>query len=264
MSRSLWNASGIAWTWSSGRQIIPGPQGKSPGKELPEASETVLVAGQLRGYRYWRVDDVGSRLLAMTNGTRWDTELTAECMTGFGLPGHVAPEKECECGIYARHTPGRSNDYIRDQGYFDQPFGLLPGTSIPGVIEATGRVRLGPLGFRAEHARILAIATMPVERLIVHDLVDPRATVLPTGRVHSILLLHIEGDEQGRSFHTLMPPMENDLPIVQQKVLTHAQQKEDEFRKQYPDVKVYYSTEEMVRDYPPIPIGNLTGQRYFG
>ncbi|HEX6416878.1 MAG TPA: hypothetical protein VFZ77_00220 [Acidimicrobiales bacterium] len=111
-----------------------------------------LVAGTLRGYRTWRLQ--GRRaarrggplpLAAVTRPVAWGPALTARCAPKGDAPGdHRAPAAGCRCGIYGWYDPADS--------------GMI-GARVFGVIEASGLVLMGERGFRAERARITAVAT---------------------------------------------------------------------------------------------------------
>lgn len=119
-----------------------------------------MVAGMLRGYRTWRLAGRtdprgGLPLTAVTRrDVRWQPEMRATCVRpADGAPimpeqppggGHVAPAGGCECGLYGWYQPDDT--------------AILAG-NVFGVIEASGVVILGERGFRAERARVRAVAT---------------------------------------------------------------------------------------------------------
>jgi len=127
-----------------------------------ENAERELVAGTLRGYRSWRLVPRGVPLepgvLPIASMTRpqvtWPRELSAACTSVmFGSPNpsrpppepaHRAPERDCHCGIYAWYSPADARTF---------------SSEVFGVVQASGLVMLGTSGYRAEHARITAIAT---------------------------------------------------------------------------------------------------------
>jgi hypothetical protein len=61
------------------------------------------------------------------------------------LPAHVAPAKDCHCGVYAYHSD-------------DEHLALHP---IIAIIRARGRMIVHPRGFRAEHMEVMALAFDP-------------------------------------------------------------------------------------------------------
>jgi hypothetical protein len=64
---------------------------------------------------------------------------------------HTSPDPRCQCGIYGYFTPGPRSWY--GEAYWCE-----------GVITAWGRVEVHADGFRAEHARVEALA-LPEDRL---------------------------------------------------------------------------------------------------
>jgi hypothetical protein len=68
--------------------------------------------------------------------------------------GHRAPAHSCGCGLYASYHPWRSLDRY-----------LCQGPPVYGAISAWGRLELHPDGFRAEYARVVALAPGDAEEL---------------------------------------------------------------------------------------------------
>jgi hypothetical protein len=60
------------------------------------------------------------------------------------VSNHRSPAADCTCGIYAWYTPAEARTFF---------------TEVFGAMEASGLVLLGTQGFRAEQARITAVAT---------------------------------------------------------------------------------------------------------
>ena len=58
---------------------------------------------------------------------------------------HASPHEACQCGIYAYHTPG-------PRSWFGEAYWC------EGVVSAWGRLVVHVDGFRAEHARVEALA----------------------------------------------------------------------------------------------------------
>jgi hypothetical protein len=107
------------------------------------AGPAALVAGELRGYRrFWLAED-GLHPTVHDRGATWRGDLErARCAAG---QEHAAPAPACGCGLYGWYHP---RDSGRDMGLGD----------VPAVIAARGRVVLGDHGFRAEAARVEAVA----------------------------------------------------------------------------------------------------------
>ena len=118
-----------------------------------------LVAGTLRGYRTWspmRSRDLPAGMLPLRSAqipqVIWTASLHARCLTaelhgrGDSAPPvtHQAPGRACRCGIYGWYQP-------RDRRMVPAP--------VFGVIAASGVIVMGSHGFRAQHARIVAIVT---------------------------------------------------------------------------------------------------------
>jgi hypothetical protein len=121
-----------------------------------------LVPGTLRGYRTWQLLGRWAHLadgtLPLTSITRhhvrWSPRLTACCIPNHATtPGpwsampnadHHAPRMGCTCGIYGWYTPSDAK---------------VVGGRVFGVVEASGLILMGEQGFRAETARITAVAS---------------------------------------------------------------------------------------------------------
>lgn len=139
------------------------------------------IAEPLRGFRAWLIEDsvteatdefctrgfVGGsaqgRLMrgslhgVFCNDYVWgSSKNAATCLRpvgwGFGImgtnfldkiPAHDQVIEECDCGFWA---------YTTGEHYIS-----VPGPAALGVVEAWGRIVIGPLGFRASHARILGL-----------------------------------------------------------------------------------------------------------
>lgn len=141
-------------------------------------SGTELVNGTLRGYRCWRLvryipREVPRSLPESVWGWRPEFVLAAVSWPVFwggaeitearcGWKNHTpcmcsdcreryesihrVPMQGCTCGVYAWYTP----DWARHEHT----------STVIGVIEAHGKILLGTSGFRAQRARIVAIAPM--------------------------------------------------------------------------------------------------------
>lgn len=104
-------------------------------------------------FRSWRL--VGGRLMSPFIPCRWEgREMHATCYDanrgltrGIGWldEPHESPHAECQCGIYAYHTPG-------PRSWFGEAYWC------EGVVSAWGRLVVHGDGFRAQHARVEAIA----------------------------------------------------------------------------------------------------------
>ena len=100
------------------------------------------------GFREWIVED--SVLLPPAAGVAWVPGVnTARCY-GHGACDSV-PGSACDCGLYAMHAPpDELEDYL-----------IGPGAMVIGAIAAWGQLQVHADGFRAEHARVVALAYPP-------------------------------------------------------------------------------------------------------
>ena len=64
---------------------------------------------------------------------------------GWLAEPHDSPHEHCQCGIYAYHVPG-------PRSWFGEAYWC------EGVLSAWGRIVVHDDGFRAEHARVEALA----------------------------------------------------------------------------------------------------------
>lgn len=133
------------------------------------SGEETLITGRIRGYRAWsdHVDKNGvifslqsiffSLLFndgEINSACEWAINQTkiATCLSKLHLGcdhyrhKSTAPEAECSCGLYACHTPSILSEFHESR-------------EIIGVIEAWGKVIVGPKGFRAQYARILGLSS---------------------------------------------------------------------------------------------------------
>jgi hypothetical protein len=107
------------------------------------AGAAALVPGELRGYRRFWLSEDGLHPTVHGRAMTWSGDLEhARCAVG---QEHPAPAANCACGLYGWYHPG---DAGRDMGLGD----------VPAVIAVRGRVVLGDHGFRAETARVEAVA----------------------------------------------------------------------------------------------------------
>lgn len=109
----------------------------------PDLTEKVI------GFRTWRLEE-GVLRPANDGLPPWTLGVnSASCLTevfGGVERGHEVPDRECECGLYAYHSPEAAVSR-----YFDDE-------SILGAVTAWGSVMVHRDGFRAEHAQPVAFA----------------------------------------------------------------------------------------------------------
>ena len=85
--------------------------------------------------------------------TCYDANRTLTRGVGWLDQPHDSPHEACQCGIYAYHTPG-------PRSWFGEAYWC------EGVVSAWGRLVVHTDGFRAEHARVEALAVpVGLERL---------------------------------------------------------------------------------------------------
>jgi hypothetical protein len=131
------------------------------------------LAGAVVAFRSWRLE--GARLRSPFIPCRWqDRTMHATCFdanrrltrgVGWLDEPHSSPHEDCQCGIYAYYTPG-------PRSWFGEAYWC------EGVVSAWGRVVVHGDGFRAEHARVEALAVPPGLRRFGADHVHRAAASL--------------------------------------------------------------------------------------
>jgi hypothetical protein len=111
------------------------------------------LAAAVVAFRSWRL--AGDRLMSPFIPCRWEAGVMhAACFdanrtlvrgVGWLAEPHESPHEACQCGIYAYHTPG-------PRSWFGEAYWC------EGVVSAWGRLVVHADGFRAEHARVEALA----------------------------------------------------------------------------------------------------------
>jgi hypothetical protein len=194
------------------------------------AEPTALVPGTLRGYRTWQVTlEMG--LKSVSHDYVWPHTLDATCLATGGA--HDAPGPNCTCGIYACHRP--DDEQVAAKSV------LHPGHTVTGVVEAWGRVQLGARGFRAQHAKIVAL-----------EFALPRSVNLNS---------HIPGKFLGRTLHYELPDgrtvKASDLP----KYWSDPRDWQMQLRRNYPHVTMFRDRNAMLAVYPPVDVSTLAPSR---
>lgn len=156
----------------------------------PPLIETEFVAGEIIGYRMWRMVGVtygGPRLLACFNDVTWQPgvmkmEDARKAGSFLNFAGSII--REHPPGIYAWKSPARAKAEF-DNGLFERPLfsraKAVAGYSLDGgevrVATALGSVRLwGEVfehthGYRAEYARVNSLdAIWPADDALLADL----------------------------------------------------------------------------------------------
>ncbi len=105
----------------------------------------LLILDSVIGFRQWKWSK--NKLLSMKQ-TEWERTVVSECKKYFDMSDqkdiHASPDENCTCGIYAHYLPLESY-----QHYDNHVF---------GVVEGSGKLLMGTRGFRAEKAKIVALA----------------------------------------------------------------------------------------------------------
>ncbi len=111
------------------------------------------LAAAVVAFRSWRLS--GDQLVSPFIPCRWSGRVMhAQCYdanrtltrgVGWLDEPHDSPHADCQCGIYAYHTPG-------PRGWFGEAYWC------EGVVSAWGRLLVHGDGFRAEHAAVEALA----------------------------------------------------------------------------------------------------------
>jgi hypothetical protein len=111
------------------------------------------LAAPVVAFRSWRL--AGGLLISPFIPCRWEGRVMhAACYdanrgltrgVGWLAEPHDSPHPGCQCGIYAYHTPG-------PRSWFGEAYWC------EGIVSAWGRLVVHGDGFRAEHARVEALA----------------------------------------------------------------------------------------------------------
>jgi len=159
-------------------------------------NEAPDLAAPVVGFRAWRLGR--ERLLSPYIPLRWDGRtMHAECYDanrsllrgeGWLAEPHASPDPRCQCGIYAYHRPGL-RAYYGEWAWAE------------GVITAWGRIEVHADGFRAEHARIEALARPERDGPAVRETIERIATDLGVP-----LLVRSELAEAAEAHGGALPP----------------------------------------------------------
>lgn len=159
-----------------------------------EPGDPMIRGGEIVGYE-WEIDGVIGVV----------SEKPVPVHKGFNDPDHDFVQ--CKCGFY---------------GYYTGSLDWASNKTVSGIVEAFGKVELGPRGFRAEKAKILAIYIPPEAP---HEGYIPR-------KFH----------EAGLSMHEAFADLRPHTRAINQ-ALTR-------IRDNYPAVPIYYDFELMLADFP--------------
>lgn len=181
------------------------------------------------GFRRWLIED---GLLRSTGAGKaiWDPGVTvAECETGRDKTDpddapapepHTAPGADCGCGIYAYHEPGIRRPDAMSRAMNGLMRSLASGGTVSarpievaGAIAAWGGMEVHRDGFRAEKARVVALALDDecLEAPERRGLIEAAAAVYGAAAVPSYLLAE-KAYEHGIAMpEDLLPEPELDL-----------------------------------------------------
>ena len=145
---------------------------------------TDRLQGEVIGFRQWTVTDSLRLGSASSVFGEWAPgENVARCHPIDGTRGcRKVPSRKHECGLYALHAPTFWYGADRNRhgfGGFAFSFGPPPAY-VAGLVSAWGRVEVHHAGFRAERARVAAIA-IPVGDGRKRDAVLARAVAAEYG-----------------------------------------------------------------------------------
>lgn len=178
---------------SRGQSPFPPPSYTPPARPKPKASwgargmdgfdGAPLVAGTALGYRWWTLRAPQLHQNPGDAGKDWEPGLLrgvkdfwqpgvnqARCLPAMSVPHpfELVPDENCACGFWA---------YWEIQQHDMGVVGSLP---VVGVVRASGQVIMGPRGFRAQKAEIVALH-LPFR--IEPDLPSPREPMAGRSRI---------------------------------------------------------------------------------
>lgn len=148
----------------------------------PTLTETAI------GFRRWRLSD--DRLVSIAAGEEWPVgDVRAQCRLKHA---HLAPARDCSCGLYALHQPPYAPSEIDGHVW--------------GVVAAWGQLQVHHDGFRAERMRALALivdtaiartAAMPAAARYGISVADTEAAILLGSEFGAIVPLEVRPDDTG-------------------------------------------------------------------
>lgn len=141
----------------------------------PEFDGSSLVAGTIRGVRVFRAM-IDGRMRGAVAPLPFEPDekgwAQGRHFAGMGmgptLPNHKVAGMNCTCGFYAYFSE-QTNNYAESDG-----------STITAIVEGSGTVTAGSLGFRAERLRVLALIApnMPKRRRLRDIFNDPLLVAL--------------------------------------------------------------------------------------
>jgi hypothetical protein len=235
---------GGSWVPSPGIAAYGRPGFSEDGDtDLP--GDTPLAAGSVTGYRWWYLETPDLARSPAGADEWWDPDYrnrlhgqrahwnpganTAACQADPGCPHDpaIVPHRECGCGFW---------------GFWElqpNPLGQGSRTPVAGVIKGWGRTRCGPLGFRCQKARILAV-TLPFPVVAEH---------LPAAGTASVLRRLLPASDVYGDGESLAVPAEDPAAIAHAEAWTAVIG--DRIGQMYPGVRVFESVNAMQAVFPP-------------
>lgn len=124
-------------------------------RKAASAASSPDIGEYIVGYRQWKLGENSTILHPVSRGRTWVTGDWSEAIcdranehgvaggrhAGFFVPtnvlAHVAPDPNCECGLYALHTPTSRTTEL----------------AVTGAVIAKGLIEVHDTGFRAQYAK---------------------------------------------------------------------------------------------------------------
>jgi hypothetical protein len=140
------------------------------------------------GYRAWQVGPGGVLFpLALPAAPPWEPTVThARCFAGRCHDVHEAPGHHCKCGLHALRDPDDER--------------LKLGHPAVGAIAAWGEIEVYSAGFRAEYARVIALAGEPS-----HSTAPPVSLRVAARRYGVRLVSLVDLEAEAREFALPLP-----------------------------------------------------------
>lgn len=136
--------------------------------------------------------------LSSRAGFEWSLDNTAECSKGKShVESHVAPEHDCQCGLYCYYEPQASYSY-----------------AVNGIVTCSGKIEAHQTGMRAQHMRIEHIFGGPNIKPIAERFGVPWSDVTVMGVESRKSLMTELASEYGDPLPVSMRPKVTDTSAV--------------------------------------------------
>lgn len=147
--------------------------------------EQTVVPGVLRGYRTWRLNQIG-QLLSTGGEYVWSASNSAVCgVAALAIEGCLCGNPRCDVmgtlmeGVGSKHQAPGQTCYCGFYGWYRPDDVRIVTAPVIGCIEVQGVVNLGTHGFRAERARILGLVTPKHVPEVWNDLTEAGVKLFP-------------------------------------------------------------------------------------